>query len=326
MEVIFEELDLFKAKINSSENICLMSHANPDGDSVGSVLALATFIIENMGNEKNVNIVIKDEIPSNLKFMPNISLIKTDIEYDKVDLLITLDCASTDRLGIDESILNSIKYTVNIDHHVTNTQFGNINFIDSEASSTGEVVYDLIKSMNYDISKDIATCIYVSMSTDTGSFKYTNTSSKTHLIVSKLLDKHIDLEMINVELYQNRSIEKTMLLMEGIKNLELYEDNKVGIVSISKEILDSCKAKSQDAEIIVNFIRDIDTIQVACSLREIDEGTVKASLRSKQNIDVSKVALKFNGGGHAKAAGCTIYSNLSEAKEQIKREIIKAFR
>lgn len=322
MEGIFDHIDLFKEKINQYENIILTAHVNPDGDSIGSTLALANFIKNDM--KKSVNIVIEDNIPSNFNFLPGIELIISKTEDIGVNyLLITLDCGNADRIALNKSIIENADYTINIDHHVTNTNFGDINFVDYDASSTGEVIYQLIDKMNYEISKEIATCIYVSMSTDTGSFKYTNTTSKTHAIASNLLKLGIDLETINIEIYQNRSLEKTKLLIAGMSRLTLLKNNTVGVVAIDSETLESCNAKIQDSELIVDFIRDIDVVNLACVVRPIDEHSSKVSLRSKKDIDVSKVALVFGGGGHAKAAGCTINSNVKEAKEIIINEILK---
>ncbi len=322
MENIFKDMELFKDKLDEYENIYLTAHVNPDGDSIGSTLALANFMKDKMNKE--VSIVIKDNIPSNFKFLPGVDLIQTDTSnIEGIDLLITLDCGNKDRLALDKRLVDSAKYIINIDHHITNTQFGDINFVDIKSSSTGEVLYDMIKIMNYDLNKEIATCLYVSISTDTGSFKYTNTTSKTHLVASELLEKGIDLETINIELYQKRSLEKTNLLLESMKNLTLLENNTVGVVAVDNDILKSSGAKAQDSELIVDFIRGIDVVNLACVLRPIDEQSTKVSMRSKKDIDVSKIALVFGGGGHAKAAGCTINSNVIEAKEIIIKEILK---
>lgn len=319
MESIFENIGLFKDKIEEYENICLTAHVNPDGDSIGSTLALAKFIENEMN--KSVDLVISDEISSSFKFLPGIAEIKKEI--DNIDLLITLDSADIDRLALDKSLIESAKCIINIDHHVTNTNFGDINFVDGKSSSTGEVLYEMMNVLEGEITKDIATCLYTSISTDTGSFKYTNTTSRTHYIASKLLEKEIDLETINIELYQKRSIEKTKLLMEGVKNLTLLENDTVGIVAIDNDILKKCDAAIQDTNMIVDFIRGIDTVNLACLIRPIDENSSKASLRSKKDIDVSKIASVFGGGGHAKAAGCTINSKVSEAKEKIIEEILR---
>ena len=322
MENVFKEIDLFVEKINQSKNIVLTAHVNPDGDSIGSTLALAYFIENKM--KKDVNMIIEDNIPSSFRFLPNIEEISsTSKNIGEVDLLITLDCGNLDRLALNKSIVENASYIINIDHHITNTKFGNINIVDYDASSTGEVIYELVNKMNYEISLELATCIYVSISTDTGSFKYTNTTSKTHEIVSDLLKKEIDLETINRELYQNRSLEKTKLLIAGMNNVTLLRENTVGIVAVDSNMLEMCNAKTQESEIIVDFIRDIDVVDLACVIRPIDEYSTKVSLRAKKNIDVSKIALVFGGGGHAKAAGCTIKSGIVDAEKIITTEILR---
>lgn len=322
MENIFKDFNLFEEKLKETEEIYLTAHINPDGDSIGSILALANLLKNEMN--KQVNILIESDISSSFKFLPEIDNIKNNSrDIDNIDLLITLDCGNKDRLALDKNLIDSAKHIVNIDHHITNDLFGDINFVDASASATGEVIYEIIKRLGYSISKDIATCLYVSISTDTGSFKYTNTTSKTHLIASKLLEKDIDLETINIELYQNRSLEKTKLLMEAVKNLTLIKEDTVGVVAIDEGILKENNASIQDTDIIVDFIRNIDVVNLACLIRPIDENTSKASLRSKKDIDVSKIALTFGGGGHAKAAGCTINTNVKEAKDIIINEILR---
>lgn len=321
MDNIFRDVDLFLEQIKKYENITLTAHVNPDGDSIGSALGLANFLKENL--KKDVTVLINSLVASSFNFMPNVDKIVTDVsDRDKLELLITLDCANKDRLALPQSLIDSAEFVINIDHHITNTEFGDLNFVNTKSSSTGEVIYELINTLGYDVSKETATCLYVSISTDTGSFKYTNTTSRTHAIASELLKKNIDLETINIELYQNRSLEKTKLLMEGIDNLNLLKDNTVGIVAITQETLDKFNAKTQDTEIIVDFIRNIDVVELACVIRPIDEKSSKVSMRAKKNIDVSKIALAFGGGGHAKAAGCTIHADVLGAREIITKEIL----
>ena len=322
MKNIFKDIGLFKDKLNECKDIYLTAHVNPDGDSVGSMLALAGFLKSELN--KNVQILVNGKISSSFKFMPGIDRIISDTSaIDNIDLLITLDSADIDRLALEKRLVKNAKHIVNIDHHITNTNFGHTNFVDGSSSSTGEVLYEMMKLIGGDITRDVATCLYVSISTDTGSFKYTNTTSRTHDIASKLLEKNIDLETINIELYQNRSLEETKLLMESIKHLTLLENDTVGIVAIDNDILEASNAEIQDTGLIVDFIRNIDVVNIACLIRPIDENSSKASLRSKKDVDVSKIVAAFGGGGHAKAAGCTIHSNVAEAKKKITEEILR---
>lgn len=310
--------------IDKCDNIYITSHVNPDGDSIGSVLALGQVLSKKLS--KSITMFIPDEIPDNLKFLPGIDLIAKNINIDKIDLLIALDCGDENRLGPGKDLLNTAKMTVNIDHHITNNDFGKINIVNPTASSTGEIVYDIIEHMKIEIDSDTATCIYTAISSDTGSFKYDNTTSKTHVIASRLLNIGIDTNLINTKLYHSRSIEKTNVLISSLNTLEYCNDKKIALATITKEMLNQYNSKVEDTDFVVNFIRDIDVVEVACVLKEIDENKIKISFRSKNYIDVSKIAKTFNGGGHAKASGCTMFITLEEGKQKVLEEILNAFR
>ncbi|NLW22327.1 MAG: bifunctional oligoribonuclease/PAP phosphatase NrnA [Tissierellia bacterium] len=311
--------------INRNKNIFISSHVQPDGDSVGSILALA-MAVKALDRNKNVRIVKVDDIPSDLLFLPNIEMIKEQDLNQPVDLFISLDSSDMDRLGIGKEFALKAKKIINIDHHVTNDNFGDINIISSSSGATGEIVFDLIKKMGVEIDKEIATCLYTAISMDTGSFMYSNTTYKTHLIAAELLKTGIDINDININIYQSRSIERTNLFIDSLNKLETFLDNKIGIVTVTQEMLKVHNAKMEDTEGIISFVRGIKPIEVACLLKEVDEKEVKVSLRSKKEVDVSKISSKFNGGGHIRAAGCTIYENIAVAKEMILKEILSNFR
>lgn len=310
--------------IDSSKNICITSHINPDGDSVGSVLALGMALKKNKC--KKIYMIIDDEIPKELLFLPEIDLIKKENSVEELDLLIALDCGDIDRIAVSEKLIKTSKFVINIDHHITNTCFGDLNIISPDSSSTGEMIYDILKSMNMKIDKDIATSLYVAISTDTGSFKYDSTTSKTHVIASELLDAGIDNNYINTNLYHSRSIEKTSLLIASLNSMELLKQGKFALAIVTKEMLEKCNASIEDADIIIDFIRDIDSVEVACIIKEIDDGILKIGFRSKRYVDVSEIAKKFNGGGHIRAAGCKLNCSIEEGKRLILQEIDKVLR
>lgn len=301
------------SEIQSYQEICIISHINPDGDSLGSLLSLGLALSQL--KENGLTLALADEIPLSYKFLPQVDLIQ-DIDNTKYyNLLITLDCADKYRTGLDDTFLkNNVGKIINIDHHISNTIFGDFNLVDTKSSSTGEIVYKLLTNMKLLITKDIATCIYVALSTDTGSFKYDNTSSKTHLVASELIDVGIDTDWINTELYQSRSLEKTQLLIESLQTMELFDNNRIGIAILTKDMFINTNAKIHDADSIVEFICDIKSVKVACILKEFDNNIIKVSLRSKYDIDVAQIAMIFGGGGHSKASGCTIYENIEKAK------------
>lgn len=309
--------------IKKSDNIYIASHVQPDGDNIGSTLALGMAIKKLKGK---VNILKVDDIPSDYHFLPNLDIIKEyDVDQD-IDLFIALDSSDIDRLGLGEKFALKADKIINIDHHITNDNFGDINIVSASSGATGEIIYEFIKKMGVEIDKDIATCLYTAISTDTGSFMYSNTSYKTHLIVSNLLKLGIDNNYINVNLYQSRSMKRTKLFIDSLNRLESFLEGKVGIITVTQEMLRDNNAKLEDTEGIVSFVRDIDSIEVACLLKEIDNNEIKVSLRSKKEIDVSKICNKFDGGGHMRAAGCTIYSEIEDAKQLILEEIKIAFR
>lgn len=308
--------------IDNSEDIFLASHMNPDGDSIGSLMALG-LALEQYG--KKVNIIKTDAIPEDFDFLPSIDRIK---EYEDIDadIFFVLDCGNKDRIGKYEEFLDESKLVVNIDHHMDNTKFGDINLVDPNRASTGEVVFDLIEGLGLRLDKDIATHIYTAISTDTGRFMYDKVNDRTHEIAAKLIRAGIDKDKINIHLYQTKSLAATRLFIEGISTLRTYHDDKIGTIKITQDLLNRVNASLDDGDDLIVFIRDIVTTEVACVLKEVKENEIKISLRSKTIINVSSIANQFNGGGHKKAAGCTIYQDIDTAERLIVDAIEKAMR
>lgn len=310
-------------KIQNSKSICLISHINPDGDSLGSLLGLG--IALNLFKDKKINLAKVDEIPRKYSFLPKIDYLREIYENEVFDLVITLDCSDLNRLGHSKFIAENADFIINIDHHKSNDYFGQINIVDPNMSSTGELVYHLLKQMDIEIDEDIATALYVSISTDTGSFKYDNTSPSTFEAAAELMRCGIDINRITTEVYQSKSLIRTKLLVKTLNNMEMHLDNRIGIAIVTEEILKDCNATIQDAEGIIEFIRDIEGIEVAAILKEFSKDEMKVGLRSKSDIDVAEIAEKFSGGGHKKASGCTVHKSMEEAKKEVIDEIIKAF-
>jgi len=311
-------------KIKSCSNIGIVGHINPDGDSIGSLLAMGMALKQI--NDKNISMIIEEDIPKIYRFLPGTDEIRCSNQDEEFDLLITLDCSDFSRVGIDKSIIAKSSYIISLDHHKSNDYFGDMNFVYPNISSTGEIVYNFLSSMKFNITKEIATCLYVSISTDTGSFKYDNTSPDTHEIIADLMRKKIDLNVIATNVYQSKSLERTKLFIESINGMELYFSNRFGIVTVTQDIINKCNATIQDVEGIIEFVRDIDTVTVACILKELEDEVIKVGFRSKNDIDVADIAQIFGGGGHARAAGCTIYATVEKAKEMILNEIQKVIR
>ena len=308
--------------ILKSKNIYIASHVQPDGDNLGSSLALGLALKK---IKKDVSILKVDEIPSDFLFLPGIDMIEEFDDKNEVDLFIVLDCGDEDRLGKNKNLTTHAKNIINIDHHISNTKFGDINIVDHNASATCELVYELISKMNIDIDKSIATCLYTGISTDTGSFMYDSTSARTHEIAAELIRFNIDKNDININLYQNRSLNRTNLFINVLGTLDMYCNNQVAIVEVTNKMLEETNTIMDDTEGIISFVRNIDTVEIALILKEKTPNQIKASIRSKRFADVSKISLKFDGGGHKRAAGCTIDEPIEIAKELLLNEIKKVF-
>lgn len=305
--------------IRQSETILIASHINPDGDNIGSSLAL-TLALKKIN--KNVFILKSDSVPNSFSFLPGIDLIK---EYDNklkdIDLFIVLDCGDEDRLGENKSILKIANKTINIDHHISNTNFGDVNIVDSEAAATGELIYHFIKQIDVELDKDIATNLYTAISTDTGSFKYESVTGDTHRIIADLLDYKIDKNNININLYESMNFTQMKLFIKSLASLETFNNAEIAIIKVTQEMLEETGASLEDAEGIISFVRKISTVEAACVLKELDSENIKISLRTKKYLNASKICEQFNGGGHKRAAGCTIYKPIEQAKELIIKAI-----
>ncbi|MEA1974361.1 MAG: bifunctional oligoribonuclease/PAP phosphatase NrnA [Bacillota bacterium] len=296
-----------KYYIDNNNEFIIMPHKNPDGDTIGSAIALKK-VLSNMN--KTGYIVLNDDMPLNLSFLGN--EIYTQEEFEKMGLdikiIFTLDSSDLSRFETRQTMLEN-KIIINIDHHITNTLYGDINYI-KEASSVGEILFNIFTELNYEIDSVIADALYVAISTDTGSFKYSNTTSETFLIASELRKK-VNFEKINTELYQNISYEDVILSNKVLETLKIYNGN-IGIIYLTNQMLNEMNLENVNTEGLVEKVRNICVVEVSIFIKEVNEELFKVSLRSKYDFDVSKLALKYDGGGHKKAAGCSINAKLDE--------------
>lgn len=316
MNNLMELSSTFKKLIDESEIIAVASHLNPDGDNLGSVTAMVG-MLNKLG--KDVVFILDDKIPKSFKFLPNLSFAKAPNELkNDFDLFIALDSSDENRMGDNiKKIFGASKKTVNIDHHFSNTSYADLNIVDFKSPATCEVLARIFETLNLELSKEIATSLFTGLSTDTGSFKYSSVSSSTFLTASNLFKYDVDIDEVTVNVYQSRSREKTDLLIKAMNSIEYFHDNKIALVFVTKDDMEKSKAEKSDADGIVEFVRDIDTVELAILLKEKDD-CIRLSLRSKSNIDCTKIASKFNGGGHVRASGGTInHTDLIKAKQDI---------
>lgn len=313
-----EKFELLKA-IENSNSIAVASHINPDGDNLGSLLGLGMSLVQ-LG--KKVAFIRADIVPEDYKFLPGIERLSGyGTIIDNLDLLIILDCSDPTRLGENQRLIDDAKIVVNIDHHISNTMFGDIKLVDPKASSTGELVFDIIQELKLPVNEEIATCIYTAITTDTGRFSYQSVTANTHRTAASLYEIGINGYEINKKLYQTRSLKRTRLFSRAMAEMELMFEGRAAVVKISRKMLEETGATMEDTEGIVEFLRDTESVEAACILKELDENQIKASVRTKDPVDANKVCSVFGGGGHIRASGCTISGTLEEAAEQIAEEI-----
>jgi len=301
--------------ITEAGGIAIFPHVSADGDAVGSSLALA-LALKNAG--KQVAVYIEEDIPKVYKFLPGLELTGLyDATFEVMDINIALDTGDVGRLGSRADGFFKAPCTINIDHHVTNTNYGHLNFVDSSSASTSEIVYTLIKQLGIEIDKSIATCLYTGVVTDTGGFQYQNTSAETHRIAAELLSTGINVGDLSQRIFDNTTYEKLKLTQKAIELLELHENSKLSVVALSLEDIRSTGAKDEDCDGIVNIGRSIEGVEVSALIKEKEENVIRVNLRSKTYVNVSEIAAAFGGGGHIRAAGCTVNGCLEDVKAKI---------
>jgi len=299
----------------------LTSHIMPDGDSIGSVLAM-TLALQKAG--KNAVAVVRDEVPHKYIFLPRAGDIKRHFD-GKCDCIISLDCGDEERLGFDRPLKDYGSIVVNIDHHKSNTHFGDINIIDSNASSVGEIIYHIIKELQV-LDLDIAMSLYASIITDTGSIRYSNSTPSALRILAELVEIGVKPDFISRQVFEKRSIASVNLIKMALNTLEVSNDGMLASIFITKEIMDKSGAKEEDTDGIINYAREIVGVEVAVLFKEKEERLIKVGLRSNDWVDVSKIAEEFGGGGHARASGCTLKVPLNEAQEHVLNSVKKILR
>jgi len=309
--------------LRQADRIIITSHIDPDGDCLGSQLALHRALV-NMG--KDALIVSFCELPHMFYFLihPNeVHIVKAlDRDYD---IAVILDSGDLVRVG--DPIMNSLnrdKPIINIDHHKSNTYFGTLNFVDAYASSTAELLLDIFDELGVEIDLAIAYPLYVGIVTDTGNFSYSNTTQKTHYNAARLISLGVEPNLVKKHLHESKDISNLKLLSLALATLRLYFRGQVATMTITREMLTTTGANWGEINGFVDYGRSLDGVEVALLFREAGDGQVKVSMRSKGNVDVDFLARYFGGGGHESASGCIIEGDLPLAKEQV-LQVLKVY-
>lgn len=306
MKVQIEKVANFLIK---RDNFYILTHQYPDGDTLGSAYALCE-ALQQLG--KNAKVLCSD-IPA-----PKFDFLKEGILSQKFtpETIVTVDVADTTLLG--EKLFKYSEFIdVCIDHHSANKDFANLSFVDSKASANTENVYKLIKALGASISKSMATCIYTGISTDTGRFKYTNTTPESYRICAKMIEHGANGAFINRMMFDIKSREKIQIERMVLDSMEFYCNSKCAIISLTKGMIEQSGANDGDIDGLASIPRQVDTVLVGITLREKQDGEFKVSVRTDEEIDASKICLRFGGGGHPCAAGCTISGDVDSVKEQL---------
>jgi len=305
-------LDNMLEEIDKAERIVILTHENPDGDAVGTSLALYNALRQ---YGKNPDIIIPD-YPSIFEFLPNASDIKAESEIEKYDLAIAVDCATMKRLNGFSEYFENATMKMSIDHHSTNTMYADINFVNPDAPACSQILLIILEHFNIEVTEEIGTCILTGIITDTGGFKYSGVTAETFEFVAWLLNRGINVSNIYRKVLQVKTRPNFELNRIASNRLEFLEDGKIAYTYITEEDEKNVNAQSGDHEGIVEVGRDVDGVEVSIFIRQTPEGC-KVSLRSNEYVNVSDVCMILGGGGHPRAAGVLVQGTVEQVKEKI---------
>ena len=311
--------------IKSSKRSLVLSHQNPDGDTLGSMLALGA-LLKKSGHV--VDHVISDPVPEIYKFLPYTDLVKSPDDKDLLrnhDLAFSLDCGSIKRLGKAKALFLQAKSSVNIDHHISNENFAKINWIEGEATSTGQLVYWLAVELKAKITKEIATLLYTTLLTDTNCFSNSNTNAEALLWGAELIKHGAEHEGVYRKVFLERPLKAIKVFGRALNNLNLIENGQIVWTCVDNEVMKNLSATGEDTEDIADYMMRTKGTKVGVFFRE-DMNETKVSLRSVTDFDVSKIAVSMGGGGHKRAAGINVKSPLLEVRDSVLKKVIDEFR
>ena len=306
--------------LKEHESFLLVAHVAPDGDTLGSCLALQG-LLKQLG--KQAQIICDDPMPHLYAFLPGTAEVLLGDAAVAAEALIAVDCADIGRTGKQWDRAGE-RPTLCIDHHVTNPGFAQVNYIE-DCAATGELVTLLYEALDEPISREAGVCLYTAIATDTGNFAYSSVTPRTFALMGRIMESGFDLPECNRLLYRNERLQKLRMTARTVENAKLYRDERVIVGTLSKAETDAVGGLKADAEGIIDHLRDVETVIVACFLREEGENEVKMSLRSKGRVDCAALAKAYRGGGHVRAAGATLYMPLAEAERQITAALLAAF-
>ena len=300
-----------KEMLNHSSNVAIFTHMNCDGDALGSAMAVREVLLS---MNKTVSLFVQKPIHTNYNYL-DIKGVVNKRNSKTFDLCISVDCPNIKRFGKYGNLFKKY-HSVCFDHHLLNENFAELNFIDEKASSTCELLYEIFKNLNFNITSKIATYLYTGIATDTGRFSHNNTTEKSLRYASELAGLGADLKGINYNMFEKKSINEFSLFINSLSNIKFYSENKIAFVGITRKMLDEVGASEADTYRIVDFICGIDTVEVAVLMTELTERESMVSVRTK-NVSAQEICKSFGGGGHKHASGCRIFTDFESAKVKL---------
>jgi len=309
--------------LGKAPKVALFSHVSPDGDCIGSMLAIG-LALEKMGKE--VSFYNPNSVPSYLSFLPGSSRIRQELPNPQPEILLFVDCTDLGRVNLSRSEISEDSTVLNVDHHISNLFFGDINWVEPQASAVGEIALTLISKLGVEIDRNMATNLYTAIVTDSGCFQYSNTTAQTHRSAAALLDIGVDLPNIHHNIFDQKPLAQIKLLQCALNGLEIHAHGQLALMILNAEDFQKSGAEQELSEGLVNHARSIAGVEVAVLLKEVGPREIKGGLRSNLWLNVNEIATLFGGGGHQRAAGCTFRISMAEAKLSITTAIEEALR
>jgi len=308
------DLEAICRLFRDKERFLVACHENPEGDAIGSELALA-LSLRKMG--KTATVLNADPVPENLAFLPGAQSVRLEGDGGEYDAAVVLDCGSVERTGRIRGELERCPVLVNIDHHRSNGACGDLALVDPEAAATGTLVYRVLSAMGAPIDREVAVNIYTAILTDTGSFRYGNASPEAFFVAGEMVRRGTDPREVAERLYETQSERRLRLLGRVLSTLEIVAGGRVAAITTRQQDLAACGATKDHLEGFINYPRSVAGVEVAVAFREESDGVFRVSLRSRGRVDVGAVAARFGGGGHRNAAGCSVPGSLAEVKARV---------
>ena len=305
-------------ELRKAENVLVLTHANPDGDTLGSGFALVR-ILRQLG--KKARLINNEEIPKKFSYLYE-DLKQEDFREETV---IGVDIADRVLLGKETEEKYGDRVNLAIDHHGTNRLFAEKTYVEADSASCCEIIFLLAKALGVTIDKGIADCLYTGCSTDTGCFRYSNVTERTHKIAAELLSLGADHAAINVKMFETKSFSLIKLQTMALEQLELHFDGRVSFLTVTRKMLDETGARDDEIDALVALSRQIEGVQVGVTFKEKPDGVFKASVRTHEGINAADICSAFSGGGHERAAGCSFSVPIEQAKSRMLSELQKYF-